>query len=221
MDWLLITSINYMTGHDSRTNITTDFLKEVKSNILACEISNGFVVRCFGITKDPKTNNFIMVMELKNGNLRQHLNNNFISLSWDRKLQNLLGTISGLKDIHNEGLIHHDFDYPLKRPDADELFRLISKLSYHAVDKDSVIYKQIKEADEINNKSSFSTVQSSSSSTSILSYMTHPQAVYTSKLLDFKNLPEPKNADNDDLEYSDSLRMDFTKLDINYKDGRN
>ncbi|EXX73815.1 Cdc15p [Rhizophagus irregularis DAOM 197198w] len=301
--------------HNSQ-DITTDFLKEVKSNILACEISNGFVVRCFGITKDPKTNNFIMVMELKNGNLRQHLNNNFISLSWDRKLQNLLGTISGLKDIHNEGLIHHDFDCrnilsdfndltfitgfglcqqanvkssqnsdkkiygvlpyvapevlrgkeytqasdiygfgiiaheicigfppyhdiahdeflaikickglrpksnykipqlifdvinqcwdadPLKRPDADELFRLISKLSYHAVDKDSVIYKQIKEADEINNKSSFSTVQSSSSSTSILSYMTHPQAVYTSKLLDFKNLPEPKNADNDDLEYS-------------------
>ncbi|CAB4427472.1 unnamed protein product [Rhizophagus irregularis] len=28
-------------------------------------------------------------------------------------------------------------------------------------------------------------------------------AVFTSRLLDFKNLPEPKNADNDDLEYSD------------------
>ncbi|CAB5363007.1 unnamed protein product [Rhizophagus irregularis] len=27
--------------------------------------------------------------------------------------------------------------------------------------------------------------------------------------------------DNDDLEYSDSLRMDFTKLDINSKDKRN
>ncbi|CAB4420051.1 unnamed protein product [Rhizophagus irregularis] len=33
---------------------------------------------------------------------------------------------------------------------------------------------------------------------------------------------EPKNADNnDDLEYSDSLRMDFTKLDINSKDESN
>ncbi|CAB4400065.1 unnamed protein product [Rhizophagus irregularis] len=29
---------------------------------------------------------------------------------------------------------------------------------------------------------------------------------------------KPKNADkNDDLEYSDSLKMDFTKLDINSK----
>ncbi|GBC54501.2 kinase-like domain-containing protein [Rhizophagus irregularis DAOM 181602=DAOM 197198] len=29
---------------------------------------------------------------------------------------------------------------------------------------------------------------------------------------------EPKNSNNDDLEYSDSLRMNFTKLDINSKD---
>jgi hypothetical protein len=28
--------------------------------------------------------------------------------------------------------------------------------------------------------------------------MTHPQAVYTSRLLNFKNLPEPRNADNND-----------------------
>ncbi|CAB4445142.1 unnamed protein product [Rhizophagus irregularis] len=80
---------------------------------------------------------------------------------------------------------------------------------------------QVKEADEINKKL-FSTVQSPLSSTSTLSYTTHSQAVYTSRLLDFKNLPEPKNADkNDDLEYSDSLKMDFTKLDINSKDESN
>ena len=67
---------------------------------------------------------------------------------------------------------------------------------------DSVIFRQVKEADEFNKKSS-STVQSPLSSTSTLSYITHPQAVYTSRLLNFKNLPEPKNADkNDDLEYS-------------------
>ncbi|CAB4412557.1 unnamed protein product [Rhizophagus irregularis] len=52
--------------------------------------------------------------------------------------------------------------------------------------------------------------------------MTHHQAVYTSRLLDFKNLPEPKNADNNDdlhgIEYSDSLIIDFTKQDINSKD---
>ncbi|GBC54337.2 kinase-like domain-containing protein [Rhizophagus irregularis DAOM 181602=DAOM 197198] len=62
--------------------------------------------------------------------------------------------------------------------------------------------------------SSSSTAQLPLSSTSTLSYIAHTQAVYISKLLDFKNLPEPKNADNDNLEYSDSVRIDFTKLNI-------
>ncbi|CAB4379995.1 unnamed protein product [Rhizophagus irregularis] len=87
---------------------------------------------------------------------------------------------------------------------------------------DSVIYGQVKEADYINKKLSFS---SPLISTGTISYTTHPQAVYTSRLLDFNNLPEPKNADNNDdlfgIEYSDSLKIDFTKLDINSKDESN
>ncbi|CAB5199968.1 unnamed protein product [Rhizophagus irregularis] len=46
-------------------------------------------------------------------------------------------------------------------------------------------------------------------------------AVYTSRLLDFKNLPKPKNAidnkddDNSFGEYSESIEaIDFTKLDL-------
>ncbi|CAB4418665.1 unnamed protein product [Rhizophagus irregularis] len=319
--------------HNSQ-DITTDFLNEIESNIIVCKLSSGHVVRCFGITKDPKTNDFIMVMKLINGNLRQYLNNNFISLSWKKKLGYLIDIAHGLGDIHNKGLIHRDFhcgnilsdfntiayitdlglcqpanvkssqnsnkkiygilpyvapevlrgkeytqssdiygfgiiayeictgfppyydiahdDFlamkickglrpksnykipqlffdlinqcwdaaPLKRPKADELLRLLENLYDDIIDnvEGFAIIKQIKETDEINKKSSFSTPSSTSST---LIYMTHPQAVYTSRLLDFKNLSEPKNADNDDLEYSDSLRMDFTKLDINSKDERN
>ncbi|POG69403.1 kinase-like domain-containing protein, partial [Rhizophagus irregularis DAOM 181602=DAOM 197198] len=50
-----------------------------------------------------------MVMELKNGSLRQHLNNNFISLDWDQKLWSLYCIALGLRDIHKKGLIHQDF----------------------------------------------------------------------------------------------------------------
>ncbi|EXX62737.1 kinase-like domain-containing protein [Rhizophagus irregularis DAOM 181602=DAOM 197198] len=300
--------------HNSQ-DITADFLKEVESNIL--EYDSCWIVRCFGITKDPKINNFMMVMELIDGSSRQHLYNNFISLNWSQKLYSLQCIAFGLKDIHNKGLIHHDFhsgnilsnfdeyayitdlglcqpanvkssqnsnkkiygvlpyvapevlrgkeytqaidiygygiiayeictgfppyyniahdeflaikichglrpkcDYkipqlivdiinqcwdtdPLKRPNANELHESIWKLyegiSYNKVD--SVICEQVKEADETNKKSS-SSVQSPISSTSTLSYMTHPQAVYISRLLNFKNLPEPINADNEDLEYS-------------------
>ncbi|CAB4404737.1 unnamed protein product [Rhizophagus irregularis] len=321
--------------HNSQ-GITTEFLKEVESNILV--YSSQWIVRCFGITKDPKTNNFMMVMNLKNGGLRQHLNYNFISLNWMQKLRSIQNIAHGLFDIHNKGLIHHDFhcgnilsdfndeayitdlglsqpanvkssqnnnkkiygvlpyvapevlrgkEYtqksdiygfgiiayeictcfppyydiahdeflamkickglrpksnykipqlifdiinqcwdadPLKRPNAHELNNLFFDLycSIFSNKVNSVIYGQVKEADDINKKLSFS---SPLISTGTISYMTHPQAVYTSRLLDFKNLPEPKNADNNDdllgIEYSDSLKMDFTKLDINSKDESN
>ncbi|EXX76075.1 kinase-like domain-containing protein [Rhizophagus irregularis DAOM 181602=DAOM 197198] len=322
--------------HNSQ-DISADFLKEVESNILA--YNTALIVRCFGITKDPKTNNFMMVMDLKKGSLRQHLNNNFISLNWKKKLYSLTAIILGLKDIHDKGLIHNDFhcgnilsnfsrnafitdlglcqpanvkspqnsnkkiygvlpyvapevlrgkEYtqasdiygygiiayeictgfppyydvahdeflamkicnglrpksnykipqlvldiinqcwdadPLKRPNADELYELIggllSDIRHNRVD--SVIYKQVKETDDINKKLSFSSPLLKSTGT--ISYMTHPQAVYTSRLLNFKDLPEPTNADNNDdllgMEYSDSLKMDFTKLDINSKDENN
>ena len=72
--------------------------------------SEGHIVRCYGITKDPETNNFIMVMEYAcNGNLRQHLNNNFNSLNWHDKVYNLYTIALGLCSIHEKGLIHHDF----------------------------------------------------------------------------------------------------------------
>ena len=39
---------------------------------------SGYVVQCYGITKDPETNDFMIVMEYaQEGSLRQNLNNNF------------------------------------------------------------------------------------------------------------------------------------------------
>ncbi|CAB4420323.1 unnamed protein product [Rhizophagus irregularis] len=244
--------------HNSQ-DITVDFLKEVESNILVRGYDD-CIVPCFGITKDPKTNNFMM-----------------------QKLTSLYNIACGLRNIHNKGFIHRDFhcgnilsnfkdflfitdlglcqpanvkssqnrnkkiygvlpyvapevlrgneytqksdiygfgiiayeictgfppyhdithdDFlamkicqdPLKRPNADELCKLILELLHDIRDNkvDSIIYGQVKEADEINKKASLP-VQLPLSSTN-----------------------------NDDLEYSDSLRMDFTKLDINSKDKRN
>ncbi|EXX64262.1 kinase-like domain-containing protein [Rhizophagus irregularis DAOM 181602=DAOM 197198] len=317
--------------HNSQ-DITADFLKEVESNILVHYTAH--IVRYFGITKDPKTNNFMMVMDLKNGSLRQHLNNNFISLNWNKKLRSLHLIAIGLKDIHKKGLIHQDFhcgnilsnfddeayitdlglcqpanikssqnsnkkiygvlpyvapevlrgkeytqksdiygfgiiayeictgfppyyyiahdDFlamkicnglrpksnykipqlifdiinqcwdadPLKRPNVEELRELLWNYYYdNKHDNDSEITKQIDEANKINFKLSSLTVQTTSSSTSNLLYTTHTQAIYTSRLLNFKNLPEPKNANNNvGIEYSESIKVDFTNLYINSDD---
>ena len=78
---------------------------------------------------------------------------------------------------------------------TEELF---NNLYYNRTDETSIINNQIKEANKINKQLSASIIPSLS--TSILSYTTHPQAVYTSKLLDFKNLPEPKNVEDDFLQ---------------------
>ena len=52
------------------------------------------------------------------------------------------------------------------------------------VDEDSEIYKQTEEADEFNKKQP--TLTNSLSDTK-LTFTTHPQAIYTSRLLNFKN----------------------------------
>ncbi|GBC54490.2 uncharacterized protein OCT59_004595 [Rhizophagus irregularis] len=114
--------------------------------------------------------------------------------------------------VYNSSWIVRCFD-PSKRPKADELQKLFYHELYYKFEyKGSRIYEQVGKVDEANKKSSFS-VQPP------ISYTSHPKAVYTNRFLDFKNLPEPKNADNNDgIEYSDSLRIDFT---INSKDEKN
>src|ERR1700722_4503871 len=71
---------------------------------------SGFVIEIYGITKDSKTNNFMMVMDYaNNGNLRRKLNKDFNSLSWSDKFNILRNIAIGLSDIHKKGLTHLDF----------------------------------------------------------------------------------------------------------------
>ncbi|UZO22857.1 uncharacterized protein OCT59_015206 [Rhizophagus irregularis] len=106
--------------HNSQ-DITADFLGEIESHTIA-SYNHSYIVRCYGITKDPMSNDFIMVM-------------------------------------------------------------------FYAE-------MQAEEADKINEKFTSTSLPYNGTT---LSYTTNPQAVYTSRLLDFKNLPEPKNViDNND-----------------------
>ncbi|EXX64131.1 kinase-like domain-containing protein [Rhizophagus irregularis DAOM 181602=DAOM 197198] len=92
--------------HNSQ-NVTSEFLREIESHTMI--ISDG-VTRCFGITKDPESNNFMMVIEYaEEGSLRQYLNNTFNSIKWVDKLNILQRIAAGLLSIHEKELIHRDF----------------------------------------------------------------------------------------------------------------
>jgi serine/threonine protein kinase len=68
------------------------------------------IIKIYGITKDSKTNNFMMVLEYaKDGNLRQRLNKYFDSYGWMEKIKMLRDISFGLNEIHKQGLIHQDF----------------------------------------------------------------------------------------------------------------
>jgi len=65
-------------------------------------------VKCYGISQDPVTKNYVMVMEyIKDGNLRQFLNSK--KLSFINRLNLLKNLAFGLELIHEQDLVHKDF----------------------------------------------------------------------------------------------------------------
>ncbi|RHZ83367.1 hypothetical protein Glove_97g54 [Diversispora epigaea] len=64
----------------------------------------------YGITKDPETCKYVMVLKyLKDENLRNHLNNNFNNISWHNRLNYLVNLAHIFKEIHKLDIIHQDF----------------------------------------------------------------------------------------------------------------
>jgi serine/threonine protein kinase len=66
-------------------------------------------MRCYGISQDPSTKNYIMVMPYaKNGSLRNRLNNKKFGSSLKHKVWILGYIAAGLKRIHEKVIIHRD-----------------------------------------------------------------------------------------------------------------
>ncbi|GBC25785.2 kinase-like domain-containing protein [Rhizophagus irregularis DAOM 181602=DAOM 197198] len=78
------------------------------------------------------------------------------------------------------------------RPSTKELYQVLNKWKDEVKDKNTELYSQIKECDKIS-KSKFKNRSNKDKSKNI---QTHPQAIYTSRLLDFNNLPDQVNSSN-------------------------
>ena len=90
-------------------NVSLSFLKEIANAKLVDGSAVG-IARCYGISQDPNTKNYLIVMRyIEGGNLRNYLKKNVDKLSWENKLEKLFHIAWGLKDIHEQGLVHRDF----------------------------------------------------------------------------------------------------------------
>jgi serine/threonine protein kinase len=67
-------------------------------------------LKFYGLTKHPKTKEFIMIMELADqGSLRNVLSKNFNNILWKDKIYILCNLIRDLKNLHKLGYCHRDF----------------------------------------------------------------------------------------------------------------
>ncbi|GBC09204.1 hypothetical protein RclHR1_08690007 [Rhizophagus clarus] len=102
--WNRITNEKCVLKSLGNNNITSEFLDEVGSH-LQIFIQN--VIVCYGITLDPRTNNYMMVLDYcDGGNLR---NLNKFDLDYKEKINILVEIARGLLEIHNAGKVHKDF----------------------------------------------------------------------------------------------------------------
>ncbi|CAI2180945.1 666_t:CDS:2 [Funneliformis geosporum] len=91
-------------------NMTVDFLQETTYHKLFDLSDNNQIVLCYGISQDPVTKDYLMVMRyITYGSLRKFLNENYEQLELKDKLRQLLSIVNGLKSIHDKGLVHRDF----------------------------------------------------------------------------------------------------------------
>ncbi|UZO23266.1 uncharacterized protein OCT59_015610 [Rhizophagus irregularis] len=179
--------------HNSH-NFINEFLNEVKAYRA---YSSEDIIKIYGISQNPDTGDFIMILECaEGGNFNGYLYKNHEVFDWLNKLQILIDIIRGLKKIHQKHMCWNS--NPTNRPNVFKIEEFIwlfynsyisnaSKFKYiMKIEKEQQHYeieKQFKEAEEYRkeNPISIKDIQST----------THPQAVYTSRLLNSftKDLP--------------------------------
>ncbi|UZO07075.1 uncharacterized protein OCT59_027378 [Rhizophagus irregularis] len=90
------------------SNISDYFLNELKNHLQCMLSSNAAAVPMFGITQDPETSNYLIVMNLMNGG---NLRSNLLIIKYNplEKYEDLADIAYALLTLHKRNLVHGDF----------------------------------------------------------------------------------------------------------------
>ncbi|CAB5369465.1 unnamed protein product [Rhizophagus irregularis] len=87
-------------------NVTNEFLNEIKAH--SVNNSDKFL-KVYGISQDPNTKDYIIVLQYaEGGSFNNWIKNNYKCFNWLNKLKVLNNIVSGLKEIHQKQMVHHD-----------------------------------------------------------------------------------------------------------------
>ncbi|GBC01918.1 hypothetical protein RclHR1_04390003 [Rhizophagus clarus] len=92
-------------------NITNEFLNEVKAYSFKQlkQLNIDHILPIFGISQDPNTKDYIIVLDYaEGGNFDFWMNEHYSKLVWKSSISILKNIINGLKNIHQKQIIHRD-----------------------------------------------------------------------------------------------------------------
>ncbi|PKC64792.1 hypothetical protein RhiirA1_536795 [Rhizophagus irregularis] len=225
--WCRYTTNKYaLKSLNNSSDICPDFLNEIKSHLQVYLVD---IVPCYGITQDPNNKEYMMVIKYCNdGNLRNYLNKSKNYINYNSKIDKLQQIARGLLDIHNAEKKWYVeikvIEYSEDSKDGEDG----KNIENGDNNQNSEIYFQLKECDKIRKEK----IKNRSNEDKSKSFQTHPQAIYTSRLLNFKNLLKPVNSSdlssfqfNSDTSYiaqstsenqiSECLDVQLSELELN------
>ncbi|UZO17294.1 uncharacterized protein OCT59_008652 [Rhizophagus irregularis] len=168
---------------DNSQHPANELLNEVEAYSTKMALSNSKIMNIYGISQDPNTKNYIIVLHYAEGgsfNNWLNINENYKYFNWKDKMQILRYIASGLRELHRKQICW-DLN-PENRPNINELDHSLSLIANNKL--------EIEKAEEYR-KLHLSSLKGDRQIT------THPQAIYTSRSLNpfTENLPK-YNDDN-------------------------
>ncbi|CAG8766813.1 20258_t:CDS:2 [Gigaspora margarita] len=94
-----------------KEDFTNELFKELKSHLISNDqvIGRFNILRTYGMTRDPNSKVYMMVMTLADdGDLSAYMKKHFSTLTFVKRLNILYDIATGLYQIHNSGLMHRD-----------------------------------------------------------------------------------------------------------------